>query len=349
MPNTPTAKPAAQRLLRHAPAAMIGLSASLCLALSICYALRPDACAAVTLWPPWLWLVPGLAILLLGCRRRHRRAALCAAALWLAYLLIFCEEPRTMLRFGGLSDAEFAQARRRGEALRIISLNCAGGSAEAAAEVEPYDPDIVLLQESPSESDVRALAERLFGDHASIVSEFDAAIIARGYLTPSPRDLPRHVAGARLRSPTGFEAGIFSLRLHPPILRADLWSPSAWRAQRANRQMRREQMERIAREIEALPEDRPIILGGDFNAPAGDAVFRVLRPRLHDASREGGRGWGNTVLNELPVLRFDQVWLSARLRAARVHSHRTQHSDHRMVVCDLLITHAPAPLQDGKD
>ena len=349
MPNAPTAKPIAQRILRHAPAAMIGLSASLCLALSICYALRPDACAAVTLWPPWLWLVPGLIILLLGHQRRYRRAALCAATLWLAYLLIFSEEPRTMLRFGGLSDADFAQARQRGEALRIISLNCAGGSAEAAAEVEPYDPDIVLLQESPSEADMRALAERLFGDDAGIVSEFDAAIIARGDLTPLTGDLPPHVVGAQFRSPTGFETGIFSLRLHPPILRADLWSPDAWRAQRANRQLRRSQMEDVAGAIASVPPDTPIILGGDFNAPAGDAVLRLLRPRLHDALREGGRGWGNTVLNDLPVLRFDQIWISGHLRAARVHARRTQRSDHRMVVCDLLLTRAPARPQDGKD
>jgi vancomycin resistance protein VanJ len=349
MPNAPTAKPIAHRLLHRAPAAVIALSASLCLALSICYALRPDACAAVTLWPPWLWLVPGLVILLLGSRRRYRRAVLCAAALWLAYLLIFSEEPRTMLRFGGLSDAEFAQARHRGEALRIISLNCAGGSAQAAAEVEPYDPDIVLLQESPSHADLRALADRLFGDDAGIVSDFDAAIIARGHLTSPPGGLPPHVAGAHLRSPAGFEADISSLRLHPPILRADLWSPDAWRAQRANRQLRRSQMEEVADAIASLPPDTPIILGGDFNAPAGDAVFRLLRPRLHDAFREGGRGWGNTVLNELPVLRFDQIWLSDHLRAARVHAHKTKHSDHRMLVCDLLLIGAPTRPQGGKD
>jgi len=98
-----------------------------------------------------------------------------------------------------------------------------------------------------------------------------------------------------------------------------------------------------------VPPDTPIILGGDFNAPAGDAVLRLLRPRLHDAFREGGRGWGNTVLNDLPVLRFDQTWLSGDLRATRVHARKTQRSDHRMVVCDILLTRAPARPQDGKD
>ncbi len=349
MSNAPSAKLIPQAILRHSPAVMIGLSASLCLALSVCYALRPDACAAVTLWPPWLWLVPGLVILLLGYRRPRRRALLCAAALWLAYLLIFCEEPRTLLRFGGISDAEFAAARQRGEALRIISLNCAGGSAEAATEVEPYHPDIVLLQESPPEPDVRALARRLFGDEAAIVSDFDAVIIARGRLAPPPGDLAPHLVQARFRSPTGVEADLFSLRLTPPILRADLWSPDAWRAHRANRRLRREQMQEIAAAIAALPPDAAIILGGDFNAPAGDAVVRLLHPRLHDAFRQGGRGWGNTALNDLPVLRFDQIWLSSGLRAARVRARKTRHSDHRMVVCDVLLTNTPARAPSGED
>jgi hypothetical protein len=302
---------------------MVALSACLCLALSVCYALRPDTCAAVTLWPPWLWLVPGLVILLLAYRRPRRRALLCVAALWLAYLLIFSEEPRTMLRFGG--------------------------STEAAAEVEPYHPDIVLLQESPPEPDARALAARLFGDDAGIVSDFDAAIIARGRLAPLPGDLPPHFVQARFRSPTGFEADLFSLRLAPPILRADLWSPDAWRVHRANRRLRRRQMEEVAGAITSVPPDTPIILGGDLNAPAGDAVVRLLRPRLRDAVRQGGRGWANTVLNDLPVLRFDQIWLSGNLRAARVRAHKTSHSDHRIVVCDILLTRAPGPRRNGKD
>ena len=57
-----------------------------------------------------------------------------------------------------------------------------------------------------------------------------------------------------------------------------------------------------------------MILGGDFNAPQGDAAFRPLAPRLRDAFRDGGQGWGNTITNDTPFLRIDQVWVSDEIR-----------------------------------
>lgn len=74
-------------------------------------------------------------------------------------------------------------------------------------------------------------------------------------------------------------------------------------------------MERTAALLTALPSGQPIIMGGDFNSPAGDAVFRLIPARLHDSFREGGIGWGDTAFNHVPVLRVDQVWISDQLRA----------------------------------
>ena len=105
----------------------------------------------------------------------------------------------------------------------------------------------------------------------------------------------------------------------------------------ADRRKRRNQLGVIAQRIASLPLDLPVIVGGDFNAPQGDAVFRSLTPRLHDAFREGGRGWGDTVINELPFLRIDQVWVSGEFRAVNAVARKTRRSDHRMVVCDLTV------------
>ncbi|MBI4474447.1 MAG: hypothetical protein HY646_17385 [Acidobacteria bacterium] len=77
------------------------------------------------------------------------------------------------------------------------------------------------------------------------------------------------------------------------------------------------------------------MVGGDFNAAAGDASDRDLQPDLHDAFAEAGRGWGNTLLNDLPVVRIDQIWVSRHFRAVNVRAYRTRYSDHRAVVCDL--------------
>jgi endonuclease/exonuclease/phosphatase (EEP) superfamily protein YafD len=110
---------------------------------------------------------------------------------------------------------------------------------------------------------------------------------------------------ARVFLKSGLEVEVFSLRLVPAVLRLDLWSPDCWREQTRNRRQRRVQLAAIGGRVASLPRHLPVILGGDFNAPQGDAAFRPLTPWLHDAFREGGRGWGDTITNESPFLRID--------------------------------------------
>jgi vancomycin resistance protein VanJ len=208
---------------------------------------------------------------------------------------------------------------------------------DAAREVERYDPDIVLLQESPSEDAVRALAEDLYGSDASVVWGLDASVVTRGQSEVVAHEIGPHVAVARMEMPSGLPVYAISLRLSPPILRFDLWSPAHWREQAAKRRRHREEMKQVVRLLDGLPDQAPVVLGGDFNAPAGDAVTRPLRPRLRDSFMQGGLGWGNTVLNDIPILRFDQVWITPDFRAIDVRAEKTHRSDHRMVVCDLFL------------
>jgi vancomycin resistance protein VanJ len=233
---------------------------------------------------------------------------------------------------------EWQAARARGQALRVVSLNCAGGSAEAAAEVAAYRPDIVLLQESPGREEVARLGRRLWGSEAAVLAGLDASMLVHGRLEPVllPPMLRAYFVEARARLASGIETEVVSLRLTPALVRLDFWSPDCWREQAANRRGRREQLQAVARQLVALPTDAPVILGGDFNAPARDAIFRLLRPRLHDTFPEGGQGWGDTILNEIPLQRIDQVWVSDHFHAAAVVARRTRNSDHRMVVCDLI-------------
>ena len=46
-------------------------------------------------------------------------------------------------------DSSWREKLGRGEALRVVTLNCDIGNLGAAAEVEDYHPDIILLKESP--------------------------------------------------------------------------------------------------------------------------------------------------------------------------------------------------------
>jgi hypothetical protein len=316
-----------------------GLSCALLVAVGLVYLFRPDWAAALTLFPFWVWVIGGGFLTLVAWSRQGKRIGFALLALWTLALCVFAEEPRSLLR--GLISVEdvWQEARNSGEGFRVVSLNCAGGSMTAAREVIAYRPDIVLLQESPPKSQTLTLAKEYFGGEGSILVGLDASIVVRGTLTPIslPRAESRCFVLAKATLKSGRELYLLGLRFIPPVAREDLWNADCWRQQRENRQARRLQMQEMVQRIQAaIPADAPLILGGDCNAPQEDAVFRLLRPRLHDSFAEGGRGWGNTAINEFPVLRIDQIWLSRHFQALHVRAHHTQHSDHRLVTCDVL-------------
>src|SRR5437867_7810143 len=90
------------------------LSLLLCAGVAHCYFWRADSYAAVTVWPAWVWAAPG--ILLAGVSwRRSRRWLLGAVVMfWVAYLLIFAEETRSLARRRRWPSAEWEAARQRG-------------------------------------------------------------------------------------------------------------------------------------------------------------------------------------------------------------------------------------------
>lgn len=330
-------------LLHRVRAVPFALSLLLCAFLAVCYATRGDWCAAVTIFPVWVWLAP--AIVLAGASWGSARlwTRMVAIPLWLAFLLALAEEPRSLLRGGEWPNRAWQTARADGQALRVVSLNCAGGSEAAAREVVRCEPDIVLLQESPRKEIVERLARELYGREASVLWGMDASIVARGSIVPTPRrGIPPRLRGtasqARVRLRSGLAVEVVCLRLLPPLVRTDLWAPECWAAQTENRRARRADLAGIARGFEAVEDGIPLLVGGDFNAPAGDAVFRLLRPRLRDTLAQGGRRWGNTAINDFPFARIDQVWASDHFRSACVVARKTRHSDHRMVICDLILT-----------
>lgn len=311
--------------------AALAASALLLVFVSFSYALRPDGLAAVTLWPPWIWLLPGLLPVLIGAVKPRLRFTGVVGAAWGLFLLGFGEEPRSLVR----PVTDLGRPRPEG-VLRVVSLNCAGGSAEAAGEVAELRPDIVLLQETPGAKDVHRLADRLYSARASYIAGLDASILLGGEIVERRGSQPVSTfVHGRAQLSRGAMVEVISLRLVPPTIRMDLLSPGCWREHTENRRARLAQVDEMLESAAHVPADAPLIVGGDFNAPTGDAAYRLLSPRLQDAFRSGGRGWGNTILNDIPVSRIDQVWISAHFRPVAVTALRTRHSDHRMVVCDL--------------
>lgn len=311
-------------------------------ALSVMYAFEWDGCGALTLWPAWIWAVPGILLWALGFTRKRVKVIAAIGLLWVLFLAMFTEEAWYPLRaFRSCPDAKWQRVTADGNnALRVVSLNCCGGQYEAALEALPYVSDVLLLQEAPSGAEVERLARKLFGDGAGWLYGGDTCVIVRGKCLTGRQQarIVNPYTWSRVRLSTGMELEAISIHLLPPALRLDLWNPDCWKGTAALERGRRDQLQSLARRLQQLPPDAFVILGGDFNVPAGDGILRLLKPRLHDSFQTRGIGWGDTVLNELPISRFDQVWIGGRMQACGTRSVRTLHSDHRMVIADLVLT-----------
>ncbi len=317
------------RASRWTKAILLLLSAMLLIFVTHCYFTRFDFCAAITIFPPWCWLLAGFVLAMPSTFRKGRRAGVCVLLMWLVFLAVFCDSPLALLR-------QFRPAPQAPSQVRIVTLNCAG-AAGAASEVADHDPDIVLFQESPRKQSVQQLALELYGAGSHLAWYVDTSIIARGDVMPQrvPDEFRGNFVHALVRLDSERELDVICLRLRPPPVRVDLWSLDCWKAYQRDRADRRRELKRITDYAASLSNRHPIIIGGDFNTPPGDAVFALLSPDFSDAFQQAGRGWGRTILNEKPLLRIDQIWLGPSPRPLNVQAHRTENSDHRMVICDL--------------
>jgi vancomycin resistance protein VanJ len=315
---------------------LAAVSLAFCVAVWAAYVIRADAIAAVTVCPPWAWAIAGLGITsLAGICRAGGKLIGATYLVWGAYLLATADVPAALFRNAPERVANAIQLEGPDHwNIRVVSLNCGLGNAQAAREITPLRPQVVLLQESPSATTIEELARELFGDEGVVVRGSDATIIVHGKVT-SEEAPTGHSVAAQVRLKNGPRMAIVGLRLEPALVRLDFWSPDCWRAQAENRRVRRRQLGEVMNSIADVPASTPLVIGGDFNAPAGDAVYRLLYPRLRDAFVEAGTGWGNTITNEFPFARIDQIWIDRRCITVSVQAVRSDHSDHRLVVADL--------------
>jgi len=316
----------AEKVLSGIQAGLLLLSAGLLIFIALANLLQPDGLAAVTLWPVWVWPLPGLGLLALAWDRRRARWILGVAAAWVLVTPALAEETRSLLRLG----------QPPGHDIRVVSFNCATNTEGLAEELRGLKPDIVLLQEiSLPDRQARALARRIFGGRAGAACAGDCAVLARGKVTPQQSEWP--YAHALVALPGRPVLHAFSAHFLPPVVRVDLWSPECWALHTHFRRSHRGQARQCAEEIARLPEGSRVIFAGDLNVRQHDASLAPLRGRLRDAFSQAGRGWGNTVLNDFPALRFDQVWVSRSLQPVSVTARKSRSSDHRMVVCDVVV------------
>jgi endonuclease/exonuclease/phosphatase (EEP) superfamily protein YafD len=313
----------------------LGLSALSWLLIFCAYWIQPDSLTGLTNVPAWWWLFPGFGFALLGWRKGRRRITVLLLALWLIFLICFVGEARSIFHRGPWPDPAWVKAKAEGRALRVISFN-SDFSPAALREVEYYQPDIILFQEGHDHT-VADFAKDFYGATAQIVRSKDAFILTRGALLPSPRSSQDSITQAYVLLNSGLQAQVISLHLYSPKNRRDFWRLGFWQAQAEARRIHWEQIDEVVSRLATLPPTTPVIVGGDFNSPAGDAIFRAFRGRLRDSFKEGGRGWGDTFSNHKPLFRIDQIWISPQWQAVSVVARKVKYSDHRMVVADLIL------------
>lgn len=256
--------------------------------------------------------------------------------MWGIFAFLFVEEARSLFGTEVMSTADWQTVRESGDGLRVASLNCNVGQTRSVEEVSAWQSDIVLLQESPGSEQLDVLAKSLFGSGDALHGG-DVSILTSGVITTKFADPKSHFVHAEIRLPTGELVDVLSVRLASPVPRLDFWMPGFWVDHRNKRIEHREQIAELMRHVQSIPESHHLIVGGDFNATPADDSLAELRQRLTDSFVEAGRCWGATGTNDYPLFRVDQIWTSRNLQAVSVTAHKTKHSDHRLVVCDLML------------
>lgn len=308
------------------------LAAAIVVLFVVIFLVRPDSMSAITIWPAWFYPIAGFLGAVLFYPILRKKFLLVTIGLWLLFILVCCDEPVSLFRSTKLSNADYHTRNAQG-IVRLITLNCGGGSEEALNETVALNPDVVLLQESPSAEEVAATAKILYGDFGHFFYGADSSIICRGTGTIVYRDIRGIVV--ELEPISGVKFRAVSVHLPTPSTRADLWSRDCWKEYKDIRVQQRSLLvkyKRIAKRADTL-----CVIGGDFNMPARDAAAQCLMPELKDAYLESGAGLCNTITNDEPMHRIDQIWISKELIPIVMRAFKTKNSDHRMVVCDIKV------------
>ena len=297
--------------------------------LVVCHWFQFDALAAVTLVPPWGWLILALIMTVASCRGLTRSTFLGIVGVWMLFTILFVEEARSMLRFN-----QQTIARNDSSKVRVVTLNCNIGTTEAILELQPFAPDIILVQESPGKQALAELSQTLFGDASDQLCGTDASIICRGTIEVVDSDPHLHFLHAVVTLPEGNRFDVISLRLSAPIFRLDPFSSGFWKDHYEKRRDHRQQIQAIVDHLQANHATDNWIVGGDFNLPGGGGATSPMAGVLEDSFFNAGIGWGCTGTSDYPLFRVDQIWLSPNLAADTSKAWATKNSDHRMVVVD---------------
>lgn len=289
------------------------------------YFFRPYITEAITIWPSWVWIVPGVCIAFTFDKNQLWKVIKPALVAWMTVGLLFSEVWRVVI----------PAATPQEDSVRVVTLNVAGLMKEALIEVAQSNPDVVFIQESGGVAKFDELVKDTFGEQFDSAEGDDCSVLVRGSVISDIREEMNHtIVHARLES--GRSVMLVSLRMQPPSGRMDFWRTSFWPHYGDHRINHIKEMEEIWASVESHRIGTPMILGGDFNAVPDGEITHVFNGTLEDSFKNAGSGWYGTALNSYPFFRIDQVWSSKQLRAIGSRAKKSEVSDHRMVVADFI-------------
>lgn len=328
---------------RHTGWLLVGLSLVLHFITVLAFSRQPDKLAAFTVMPIWIWGGLGIALSTSAFFFLRAPLSLVVTGIWALTVLLGADEAHVIANVG-------TEPPRPGPAtpvdglrpIRVLTLNAAHFSrGDPAEDIAAWEPDIVLIQEAAAHR-IKHIADTLYGGHGDYRSYAENGVITRWKITrevrnPDPRfRFFNHNVTVRLPDARTIE--VVNLHLSSAATDLRLWERECWVKHRANRHRRQLETAVALRVLEETsPSPRPVILGGDFNAPPTDPIQRMIAPQFIDAFRAAGTGWGDTYHRRVPILRIDRIHATRQFKPVRCRAVTTRASDHRMVVADLLL------------
>ncbi|MDF2377448.1 MAG: endonuclease/exonuclease/phosphatase family protein [Verrucomicrobiales bacterium] len=299
----------------------------------ICYLNRWDSMTAITIIPIWAWTAVGMLACLISWIAFRGLPSIIVFCIWLVTGIGFSEEPQGLIR-ELIQSIDQKPAPSEESQLRVINVN-ASGSGEILRKVFDLDPDLIMVQEAPDETTVAEITNKEFGVESAIIVGAGQAIIGRGELMATMVEDHGKAIHARLKLQDEFIIDLTSVDLEPSYPSPYLWKLSTWKGLTERRVSNRRLLRKSLGENQITRSSTGRLIGGGFNTPPGDDVFRPLQSNmLIDAFSVSGTGWGNTYPANYPALRLDQIWSSPNLFPLKTTTRRIADSDHRIVISD---------------
>ena len=289
--------------------------------------------------PQMVYALPAVPLAFWAFRQRNRRAAiLCGASL----LMVGGPLMGFRVPYGPGAEAE-------GTKIRVLTWNihsATAGLEKIEAEIERWQPDVVLLTEARADDPglQRDLAA-LFPDWESRATK-DLYVTSRFPMSPIrtislPGLTARALAQVELRiegQSVTFVGAHFATAFQGRNLRYKLRALPDYMQETASARLAQAE----ATLAQVGKSANPVILAGDFNTPPRGKVYRLLRRALTDSFAATGWGWGHTYSSKRPSLRIDYVFVRD-MQPVGCWVGGRQGSDHRPLIADLVL----APTSPG--